>query len=88
MKEYTIEIKVRADSPGCAVDWLTRQTMDEVGYCEVDTFNVYDENGNDVTNEEETYSGFDKDWLEKQAEIAEYERIADTNPYIFTEDEI
>lgn len=28
----------------------------------------------------------DKDWLEKQAEIAEYERIADINPYIFTED--
>lgn len=30
----------------------------------------------------------DKDWLEKQAELAEYERIADTNPYIFTEDEV
>ena len=30
----------------------------------------------------------DEDWLEKQAEIAEYERIADTNPYIFTEDKI
>lgn len=28
----------------------------------------------------------DKDWLEKQAEIAEYERIAGINPYIFTED--
>ena len=28
----------------------------------------------------------DKDWLEKQAEIAEYERIASINPYIFTED--
>ena len=28
----------------------------------------------------------DKNWLEKQAEIAEYERIADINPYIFTED--
>ena len=66
MKEYTIEIKVRADSPGCAVDWLTRQTMGEVGYCEVDTFNVYDENGNDVTHEEETYSGFERDWLEKR----------------------
>ena len=30
----------------------------------------------------------DKDWLEKQAEIAEYERIARNNPYIFKEDEI
>lgn len=28
----------------------------------------------------------DKDWLEKQADIAEYERIAGINPYIFTED--
>lgn len=28
----------------------------------------------------------DKDWLEKQAETAEYERIAGINPYIFTED--
>ena len=30
----------------------------------------------------------DKDWLEEQAEIAEYERIARNNPYIFKEDKI
>jgi hypothetical protein len=30
----------------------------------------------------------DKDWLEKQAEIVEYERIAENNPYIFKEDEV
>ena len=88
MKEFTIEIKVKAPSSGCAVDWVTRQAMDEVGYCEVQTVNVFNEDGRDVTDDEETYSGFDKDWFEKQAEIAEYERIADTNPYIFTEDEI
>ena len=28
----------------------------------------------------------DKDWLEEQAEIAEYERVARNNPYIFKED--
>ena len=66
MEEYTIEIKVRAASPGCAVDWLTRQTMDEVGYCEVDTFNVFNADGRDVTNDEETYSGFDIDWHERK----------------------
>lgn len=88
MKEFTIEIKVKALSSGCAVDWVTRQTMDEVGYCEVETVNVFNEDGRDVTNDEETYSGFDKDWLEKQAEIAEYERIAENNPYIFTEDRV
>lgn len=59
--------------------------MSEVGYCEIQTVNVFNEDGRDVTDDEETYSGFDKDWLEKQAEIAEYERIADTNPYIFWE---
>ena len=88
MKEFTIEIKVKAPSSGCALDWVTRQTMDEVGYCEVQTVNVFNEDGRDVTDDEEIYSGFDKDWLEKQAEIAEYERIADTNPYIFAEDEV
>ena len=88
MKEFTIEIKVKAPSSGCALDWVTRQTMDEVGYCEVQTVNVFNEDGRDVTDDEEVYSGFDKDWLEKQAELAEYERIADTNPYIFKEDEV
>ena len=81
MEEFTIEIKVRAASSGCAVDWVTRQLMDEVDYCETDTINVYNVDGRDVTNDEETYSGFDKDWYEKQAEIAEYERIADVSPY-------
>ncbi len=81
MKEFTIEIKVKAPSPGCAVDWVTRQTMDEVGYCEIQTINVFNEDGRDVTDDEETYSNFQNDWYEKQAEVAEYERIADTNPY-------
>ena len=88
MEEFTIEIKVKASSSGCALDWVTRQTMDEVGYCEVQTVNVFNEDGRDVTDDEEVYSGFDKDWLEKQAKLAEYERIADTNPYIFKEDEV
>jgi hypothetical protein len=74
MKEFTIEIKVKAPSSGCAVDWITRQTMDEVGYCEVQTVNVFNEDGRDVTDDEETYSGFDKDYMtavskEKQEEV-------------------
>ena len=83
-----IEIKVKAPGPGCAYDWALRAAMGEVNYCEVDEITVFNEEGRDVTNDEEVYLGYDKDWLEKQAELAEYERIADTNPYIFKEDEV
>ena len=88
MKEFTIEIKVKAPGPGCAYDWALRAAMGEANYCEVDEITVFNEEGRDVTNDEEVYLGYDKDWLEKQAELAEYERVADTNPYIFTEDEV
>ena len=62
-----------------------QQAMDMIA----DDFNQYGMDigyANDVEYEIEGED--DKDWLEKQAEIAEYERIADTNPYIFTEGEV
>ena len=62
-----------------------QQVMDMIA----DDFNQWGSDigyANDVEYEIEGEE--DEDWLEKQAEIAEYERIADTNPYIFTEDKI
>lgn len=59
-----------------------QQVMDMIA----DDFNQW---GSDIgyANDVE-YEIEGEDWLEKQVEIAEYERIADTNPYIFTEDEV
>lgn len=59
-----------------------QQTMDMIA----DDFNQY---GTDIgyANDVE-YEIEDKNWLEEQAEIAEYERVARNNPYIFKEDEI
>ena len=67
MKEFTIEIKAKAPSAGCALDWVIRQTIDEVDYCEVQTVNVFDEDGHDVTNDEEIYAGFANDWFAENA---------------------
>lgn len=55
-----------------------QQAMDMIA----DDFNQYGYDigyANDV--EYEIEGGEDEDEIEKQAEIAEYERIADTNPY-------
>ena len=59
-----------------------QQAMDMIA----DDFNQW---GNDIgyANDVE-YEIEDKNWLEEQAEIAEYERVARNNPYIFKEDEI
>lgn len=59
-----------------------QQTMDMIA----DDFNQY---GTDIgyANDVE-YEIEDKNWLEEQAEIAEYEKVARNNPYIFKEDEI
>lgn len=59
-----------------------QQAMDMIA----DDFNQY---GTDIgyANDVE-YEIEDKNWLEEQAEIAEYERVARNNPYIFKEDEI
>ena len=59
-----------------------QQAMDMIA----DNFNQYGMDigyANDVEYEIE-----DKNWLEEQAEVAEYERVARNNPYIFKEDEI
>jgi hypothetical protein len=81
MKDFTIEIKVKAPKSGCAYDWALRTIMGEENYCEVEGITVFNEDGYDVTDAEEVYFGYDKDWFEKQAEIAEYEKTAAVNPY-------
>ena len=81
MKDFTIEIKVKAPRSGCAYDWAIRAAMGEEKYCEIESIAVFDEDGRDVTDDEEVYLRYDKDWFEKQAEIAEYEKIAAVNPY-------
>ena len=88
MKDFTIEKKVKAPRSSCAYDWALRTVMGEEKYCEVESITVFNEDGRDVTDDEEVYFGYDKDWFEKQAEIAEYEKIADTNSYIFKEDRV
>ena len=60
------------------------QIMSLIAEAAYDTCRAEIEYANDIEYEIEGEE--DKDWLEKQAEIAEYERIADINPYIFTED--
>ena len=60
------------------------QIMSLIAEAAYDTCRAEIEYANDVEYEIEGEE--DKDWLEKQAEIAEYERIASINPYIFTED--
>ena len=62
------------------------QIMSLIAEAAYDTCRAEIEYANDVEYEIEGEE--DKDWLEKQAEIAEYERIASINPYIFTEDEV
>ena len=59
-----------------------QQAMDMIA----DDFNQY---GTDIgyANDVE-YEIEDGNWLEEQAEIAEYEKVARNNPYIFKEDEI
>lgn len=60
-----------------------QQAMDMIA----DDFNQYGVDigyANDVEYEIEGEDDDDEE-LERQAEIAEYERIADTNPYIFWE---
>lgn len=81
MKDFTIEIKVKAPRSSCAYDWALRTVMGEEKYCEVESITVFNEDGRDVTDDEEVYFGYDKDWFEKQAEIAEYEKTAAVNPY-------
>ena len=60
------------------------QIMSLIAEAAYDTCRAEIEYANDVEYEIEGEE--DKNWLEKQADIAEYERIADINPYIFTED--
>lgn len=60
------------------------QIMSLIAEAAYDTCRAEIEYANDIEYEIEGEE--DKDWLEKQAEIAEYERIAGINPYIFTED--
>lgn len=57
------------------------QIMSLIAEAAYDTCRAEIEYANDVEYEIE-----DEDWLEEQAEIAEYERIARNNPYIFKED--
>ena len=62
------------------------QIMSLIAEAAYDTCRAEIEYANDVEYEIEGEE--DEDWLEEQAEIAEYERIARNNPYIFKEDEI
>ena len=62
------------------------QIMSLIAEAAYDNCRAEIEYANDIAYEIEGEE--DKDWLEKQAEIAEYERIASINPYIFTEDEV
>ena len=62
------------------------QIMSLIAEAAYDTCRAEIEYANDVEYEIEGEE--DKNWLEKQADIAEYERIASINPYIFTEDEV
>ena len=61
------------------------QIMSLIAEAAYDTCRAEIEYANDVEYEIEGEE--DKNWLEKQADIAEYERIADINPYIFTEED-
>ena len=60
------------------------QLMSLIAEAAYDTCRAEIEYANDIEYEIEGEE--DKNWLEKQADIAEYERIAGINPYIFTED--
>lgn len=73
MKDFTIEIKVKAPKSGCAYDWAIRTIMSEAKYCQIESVTVFDKDGRDVTEDEEIYFGYDKDWFEKQVENAEEE---------------
>ena len=63
MREFTIEIKVKAPSSGCAYDWAIRSAMGEANYCEVEEITVFNEDGRDVTEDEEVYLGFNNDYF-------------------------
>ena len=65
------------------IEWAKRNRICP-GCRHIGSLFIAKEDSHDVTDD--IY--FDENWLEEQAEIAEYKRIAYTNPYIFTEDRI
>lgn len=54
LKTFTVEITVSALNSGAAKDLMLRQTMSEVGYCEIENISIFNEDGYDVTDEIET----------------------------------
>lgn len=62
MKNFTIEIDVNAFNSGAAKDLMLRQLMSELGYCDILNITVYDENGNNVTNEIDVDQEYSLKW--------------------------